>query len=60
MAANVFQFGSYAMVVEPTGNTQRALVERERGRSLITYDPNVRLNVEPQLEVWRGTVHWMA
>lgn len=59
-AARVFQFGSYAMVVEPTGSTQRALVERERGRSLITYDPNVRLNVEPKLEVWRDTVAWMA
>lgn len=59
-AANVFQFGSYAMVVEPTGSTQRALVERERDRSLITYDPNVRLNVEPKLEVWRDTVAWMA
>jgi fructokinase len=59
-AARAFQFGSYAMVVEPVAATQRALVEREHGRSLIAYDPNVRLNVEPDLERWRGTLAWMA
>lgn len=59
-AARAFQFGSYAMVVEPVAATQRALVERERGRSVIAYDPNVRLNVEPDLDLWRSTVAWMA
>jgi len=59
-AARAFQFGSYAMVVEPVASTQRALVEREHGRSVIAYDPNVRLNVEPDLELWRSTVAWMA
>jgi hypothetical protein len=29
------------MVVEPVPATQRALVERENRRSLITYDPNI-------------------
>lgn len=53
-------FGSYAMVVEPVAATQRALVERERARCLIAYDPNVRLNVEPDLERWRSTLAWMA
>lgn len=58
--AKVFHFGSYAMVVQPTGGTQRVLVERERHRSLIAYDPNVRLNVEPALDIWRDTLAWMA
>jgi fructokinase len=58
-AAQAYQFGSYAMVVEPVGSTQRALVERERRRSVIAYDPNVRLNVEPDLERWRATLQWM-
>jgi fructokinase len=49
-------FGSYAMVVEPTAGTLRALAAAERGRRLIAYDPNVRLNVEPSLERWRETV----
>ena len=53
-------FGSYAMVVEQTASTQRALVEREHGRRVIAYDPNVRLNVEPSLQVWRDTLDWMA
>jgi fructokinase len=57
--ARAFHFGSYAMVVEPVAATQRALVEREHRRSLIAYDPNIRLNVEPDIERWRETVQWM-
>lgn len=59
-AARAFQFGSYAMVVEPVAAVQRALVEREHARSVIAYDPNVRLNVEPDLQRWRDTLDWMA
>ncbi|HEU5293382.1 MAG TPA: carbohydrate kinase [Burkholderiaceae bacterium] len=58
--AQAFNFGSYAMVVEPTASTLRALVEREHERSVIAYDPNVRLNVEPDLARWRDTLAWMA
>jgi len=58
--AQAYHFGSYAMVVEPVASTQRALVERERHRAVIAYDPNVRLNVEPALQRWRDTVAWMA
>jgi fructokinase len=57
--ARAFSFGSYSMVVQPTGATQRALVEREHGRSVIAYDPNIRTNVEPDLDVWRDTLQWM-
>ncbi len=53
-------FGSYATVVEPVASAQRLLVERERGRRLIVYDPNLRLNVEPKLERWRDMTTWMA
>ena len=58
--ATALHFGSYAMVVEPVAATQRALVERERGRCLIAYDPNIRLNVAPDLGRWRDTLAWMA
>ena len=51
--------GSYAMVVEPVASTLRALIEREHERCLITYDPNVRLTVEPSLQRWRDTLSWM-
>jgi pfkB family carbohydrate kinase len=47
-------FGSFTTVTEPTASTLRALVEREHGRTLIAYDPNVRLNVEPAEGQRRG------
>ena len=51
--------GSYATVVEPIASTLRLLVEERRETTLIAYDPNIRLNVEPDIERWRGMVHWM-
>ncbi|MFC5458771.1 carbohydrate kinase family protein [Massilia niabensis] len=51
--------GSYCMVVEPVASTLRALVERQRGRSLVVYDPNVRLTIEPRVGLWRDTLQWM-
>jgi fructokinase len=57
--AKAYHFGSYAMVVEPVATAQRALVERECARSVIAYDPNIRLNVEPDLQRWRDTLQWM-
>lgn len=57
--AKAFHFGSYAMVMQPVGSTQRTLVEREYRRSVISYDPNVRTNVEPDLDIWRATLKWM-
>jgi fructokinase len=53
-------FGSYTMVVEPVASTHRLLVEREHASRVIAYDPNLRLNVEPDLVRWTDTVAWMA
>lgn len=53
-------FGSYSMVVEPVASTHRLLVEREHSSRVIAYDPNLRLNVEPDLARWTDTVDWMA
>ena len=53
-------FGSYTMVVEPVASTHRLLVEREHASRVIAYDPNLRLNVEPELVRWTETVDWMA
>lgn len=58
-AAAAYHFGSYAMVVQPVAGTQRALVAREWQRSVIAYDPNIRLNVSPELKLWRDTLQWM-
>lgn len=53
-------FGSFGCVVEPVGSTIRALVEARHGSTVISYDPNVRLNVEPSLDAWRDNIEWMA
>jgi fructokinase len=52
--------GSYSMVVEPVASALRHLVERERDTRVIAYDPNVRLNVEPNVARWVDTVDWMV
>ena len=57
--ARLLHVGSYTMVVGETAATQRALVERVHGKMVVSYDPNLRLNVEPDLQVWRDTLEWM-
>ncbi len=51
--------GSYCTVVEPIASTLRMLVERQRGRSLVSYDPNARLTIEPRTAHWRAALEWM-
>lgn len=58
--ARALQFGSYTMVVDPVGSALRGLAARERAQRLVAYDPNVRLNVEPDLGRWRAVVQEMA
>lgn len=48
--------GSYSLVVEPTASSLLTLFRRRRGRGLSTLDPNLRLNVEPDLDLWRQRV----
>ncbi len=57
--AAAYHFGSYTMVVEPVASSHRLMIERERSRALICYDPNVRPTVEPSLARWRETIDWM-
>ncbi len=51
--------GSYAMVVDPIAATLRALVERLHHSTLVAWDPNVRLTVEPNADCWRSQLAWM-
>ncbi|VVN08620.1 5-dehydro-2-deoxygluconokinase [Pseudomonas fluorescens] len=46
--------GSFSLVVQPIADTLLELVQRESGKRLISLDPNVRLNPEPDIEVWRS------
>ncbi len=48
--------GSFSLVVQPIADTLLALIRRESGKRLISLDPNVRLNPEPNIEVWRQRV----
>ena len=48
--------GSFSLVVQPIADTLLALVQRESGKRLITLDPNVRLNPEPNIDLWRERI----
>ena len=48
--------GSFSLVVQPIADTLLALVQRESGQRLITLDPNVRLNPEPNIDLWRERI----
>jgi fructokinase len=56
---DAINLGSFSTVVEPIASSLRTLVEREHARALISYDPNVRLNVAPDLARWRNALQWM-
>ena len=48
--------GSFSLVVQPVADALLKLVQRESGKRLITFDPNVRLNPAPSIELWRDQV----
>jgi fructokinase len=48
--------GSFSLVVQPIADTLLALVGRESGKRLISLDPNVRLNPEPNIDLWRSRI----
>ncbi len=52
--------GSYSTAIEPSASSFVGLVERERGRRLISYDPNIRDSVAPDLDLWRARVAKLA
>ncbi len=49
--------GSFSLVVQPIADTLLSLVQRESGQRLISLDPNVRLNPEPDIDVWRQRIN---
>jgi fructokinase len=59
-SVSALHFGSYSLAVRPTGDAFAALAARESRRRLISVDPNVRLNVEPDLDVWRARIAALA
>jgi fructokinase len=52
----VIHIASYSTAAEPVGSTLAGLVAREKNRRLISYDPNIRLAIEPDVDIWRARV----
>ncbi|WP_182084983.1 carbohydrate kinase [Aureimonas sp. ME7] len=48
--------GSYSTVAEPTAGALARLVAQEHGRRFISYDPNIRASVIPDLDIWRSRI----
>jgi len=46
--------GSYSTVLPQTGAALQDLVQRESSHRAISYDPNLRLMVQPDIEVWKA------
>ncbi|QXI25816.1 carbohydrate kinase family protein [Pseudomonas vanderleydeniana] len=59
-AVRGLHIGSYSLVVQPIGDTLLTLVRQESGRRLITLDPNVRLNPQPDIALWRERIAALA
>jgi fructokinase len=52
-------FGSFSLMCEPTATTLLRLAEKAAGR-LVSLDPNVRLNVVPDIQAWRARLdQWL-
>jgi len=52
-------FGSYTTVVKPVAKAFSKLAKKYKHK-FISYDPNVRLTIEPNVEVWRSAVEEFA
>jgi len=59
-AIRVVHFGSYSTAIEPTASTLAALAARESEQRFVSYDPNLRTMIEPDIDVWRATVAAMT
>ncbi|NDW03785.1 carbohydrate kinase family protein [Jiella pacifica] len=52
----VVHVASYSTVTEPTASALLQLVRQEAPNRFISYDPNIRASIEPDLDVWRAKV----
>jgi len=49
----IVHFGSYSTAAEPTASSLAKLAAREKASRFISYDPNLRPTIEPDIEKWR-------
>lgn len=52
-------FGSYSTVVRPVAKAFSRLARNQKNK-FVTYDPNIRLAIEPDLDIWRAGVKGFA
>lgn len=52
--------GSYSLIVPPIADTLLRLITAQSQQRLISLDPNVRINVEPDLVRWRERIEAFA
>ena len=50
----VVHIGSYSTAVDPTSTTLIKLTQREAATRVISYDPNLRPSIEPDIDRWRA------
>jgi len=61
LGTRVLHAGSFSLVTEPTGTSELALARSRPAGVVVSVDPNVRLSVEPDLDVWRDRLAaWLA
>ncbi len=51
----LLHFGSYSTAVEPTAGSLAQLARTESANRIISYDPNLRPTIEPDIDKWRET-----
>jgi fructokinase len=60
-AIRVIHFGSYSTVMEPTATTLAALAKQAAAADrFVSYDPNLRVMIEPDIDIWRERVKAMS
>lgn len=48
--------GSYSTVAEPSASALARLAAQEHTRRFVSYDPNIRASIQPDLDVWRSRI----
>jgi len=52
--------GSYTALVKPVSESLKTLIARHKNSSLISFDPNIRPTVEPDMDLWRENTEELA
>ncbi len=51
----ILHFASYSTAVEPVRSSLSALAARESAQRIVSYDPNLRLSIEPDVQQWQAS-----